>query len=284
MSSIQEIQNNDSEVQLTPDEASVLTDIRKIFQIFFDTRGVEGSTALCPFFDEGETTSRARSILHAIFLNAYLTSHISNGVVSSYVRAFGSTQNTCRNHPCQFVIGMAMYRYFSQMLNLPEKEGEHFIYRNVGVGKGDIHPAASGCGYYHIPEEIAYTKRMVDKLMNMVSLEMEKDDFLAIPRRINEFINKSSFETIPKKPMQVFQFYGPRQKIAINIPNFNDKSIFSFGGATDARARPLPDYYASHEQTVSGQIDKQVMVDALGIVGEDPFSATLESQYGDNDE
>lgn len=297
MSSIQQIQNSNYEVLLRPEEESIYLDIKKIFQVFFDTRGSENNSLLCPFFDEDQKISRARSILHAIFLNAYLTSLVINGKNSSYVRAFGSTQKECNNHPCQYVIGMSMYRYFSRHLKLEENPGEHFIYRNIGTKSGEIHPLASGCGFYHGRDEIAATDKIVTNIMEQLKNQMEERDFFEIPFRINNFINKNSFNSIQKKPMQVFEFYGLHQKITIEVPNFSDKTIFSFANRefTDSaivvlgpiidvpRPLRLPSYTESQEQTVLGAIDKHCMADVLRTIDDDAF-VTLESQYGDNDE
>lgn len=229
MSSEQQIQNvND------PEQARLAMDINKIFEVFCDSRETNDLRFLCPYFDETETTSRARSIVHSIFLCAYLTAFkTDDGHVRDFVRAFGSTQIPCKHHPCQFVIGMQMYLYFAEKLQGSEEANSHFVYRTVGTGRNQIHPAVSGCGYYHTPDQISSTSSEVFVIMEEIfnaskDDTKKKNDFFEIPRRINNYINAGYYHSknIPRKPMQVFQFNGPREKIYLPVHNFNDASIF----------------------------------------------------------
>jgi hypothetical protein len=208
-------------------------DLSKILDVFELSMNL-GLEKLCFMFDdEGEKRirSRARSILHALFFTAYLTSLTLPGETEpkSYYKAYGNVNTHCNNHPCQYVIGFFFYRYIAESLCLvdTDKSDEHFVLRQIGTGQGQIAPGCSGCGYYHTMNEIVQTKDIVYECLGEIYLEKGHDSFTNVPVRINSFINKNNFfQIIGSRANDLYEIGGVRRKIRINLPAFDDFAIF----------------------------------------------------------
>lgn len=204
-------------------------DFEKIFNAFRDDLDGE---KLCPMIDPDEARSNSRAILHSIFFNAYLTSlrteKYNNTEQSFVVRAGVSEQHgdrECKNEICPYLVGFSAYRYLAKYLQEIEYSSKHFVFYKYGRGKDEIIESTTGCGFIHRNvEETINISSMVDTIL--FEIQNSSEDFFKIVRKIDRFIEESNFGNSSRR-VSVYRVNGERHPISLNVPRFDDDTIFS---------------------------------------------------------